>query len=188
MGNFYNVPGVEFIYHGDMSDPEVRYKNRLFNYWDLEDALYEQYIEEGNPRINSPSCDDKQFRDWIADDPDMVYGYLDDWIMSLKEAEWEDRNLKGLLNDEEKILSYNFTGDYLWRECIISNESDDIARALEDTLHRILDNGGTKDDVCEIMGAIIPSESEMKELEEFNEYISIDLGYVIPGLITEIMR
>ena len=38
------------------------------------------------------------------------------------------------------------------------------------------------------MGAIIPSESEMKELEEFNEYISIDLGYVIPGLITEIMR
>ena len=66
--------------------------------------------------------------------------------------------------------------------------SDDITGALEDTLHRILDNGGTKDDVCKIMGAIIPSESEMKELEEFNEYISIDLGYVIPGLITEIMR
>ena len=99
MGNFYNVPGVEFIYHSNIYYPDVRYKNRLFNYWDLENALYEQYIEEGNPRINSPACDDKQFRDWIADDPDTVYGYLDDWIMSLKEAEWEDRNLKGLLND-----------------------------------------------------------------------------------------
>ena len=116
MGNFYNVPGVEFIYHSNIYYPDVRYKNRLFNYWDLENALYEQYIEEGNPRINSPACDDKQFRDWIADDPDTVYGYLDDWIMSLKEAEWEDRNLKGLLNDGEEILYYKFTGDYLWRE------------------------------------------------------------------------
>ena len=73
MGNFYNVPGVEFIYHSNIYYPDVRYKNRLFNYWDLENALYEQYIEEGNPRINSPACDDKQFRDWIADDPDTVY-------------------------------------------------------------------------------------------------------------------
>lgn len=188
MGNFYNVPGVKFIYHGEVSDPEVRYKDRIFNYWDLENALYEMYIEEGNPRIDKPSCDDKQFREWIANDPDTVYDYLDDWIFSIKEAEWKDRNLKGLLNDDEEILHYAFTGDYIWRCCIITKGSDDIAEALEDTLHRILDNGGTKDDVCEIMGAIIPSESEMKELEEFEEYVSIDLGYVIPGLITEVER
>ena len=183
MGNFYNVPGVEFIYHGEVSDPEVRYKDRIFNYWDLENALYEMYIEEGNPRIDKPSCDDKQFREWIANDPDTVYNYLDDWIFSIKEAEWKDRNLKGLLNDDEEILHYAFTGHYTWRCCIITKGSDDIAGALEDTLHRILDNGGTKDDVCQIMGAIIPSESEMKELEESEEYVSIDLGYVIPGLI-----
>lgn len=96
--------------------------------------------------------------------------------------------LEDLLADDEEILKYNITGEYFWRECIITKGNDDILGALEDTLHRILDNDGTKDDVCEIMGAIIPSESEMKELEEFNEYVSIDLGYVIPGLIIEIMR
>ena len=33
------------------------------------------------------------------------------------------------------------------------------------------------------MGATIPTEEEWKDLEEYDEYVSIDLGYVIPSLI-----
>ena len=51
------------------------------------------------------------------------------------------------------------------------------------TLHRILEAGGTEDDVKIIMGAEIPTENELNELEEFNEFSHIDLGYVLPGMI-----
>ena len=67
--------------------------------------------------------------------------------------------------------------------CIIEEGSDDISGALEDTLHRIIESGN-EDNLYSIMGAFIPTEEEMQELEEFDEYISIDLGYVLGGLIT----
>ena len=51
------------------------------------------------------------------------------------------------------------------------------------TLHRILEAGGTENDVKRIMGAEIPTEDELKGLEEFDEFSWIDLGYVLPGLI-----
>lgn len=34
------------------------------------------------------------------------------------------------------------------------------------------------------MGAIVPTDEEMIELEEFEEFIPLDLGYVLPGLLT----
>ena len=48
------------------------------------------------------------------------------------------------------------------------------------TLHRILEAGGTEKDVYRIMGAKIPTDEERAELEEF---VDIDLEYVLPGLI-----
>lgn len=93
-------------------------------------------------------------------------------------------DLKKLLNDNEIIAKYHTTSDgFIARECIIKKDSDDISAALEDTLHRILENGGDKNDVWRIMGAKIPDDIEWKDLETFDEYINIDLGYVIFGLI-----
>ena len=91
--------------------------------------------------------------------------------------------LKDLLEDGEVIVQYHLCNEYWSRNAITRKGSDDIAGALEMTLHRILESDGTSEDVHRIMGAVIPTEEEMKELEEYDEYISIDLGYVIPGLI-----
>lgn len=92
--------------------------------------------------------------------------------------------LKDLLQDSEVIIDYHITTDgWYSRNAIITKGSDDISSALEDTLHRILEAGGTENDVYRIMGAEIPTESELEELEEFDEFFWIDLGYVIPGLI-----
>lgn len=92
--------------------------------------------------------------------------------------------LKNLLQEDEVIANYHITTDgWYSRSAIITKGSDDIANALEDTLHRILESGGTEDDVYRIMGAEIPTENELKELEEYDEFCWIDLGYVIPGLI-----
>lgn len=81
-------------------------------------------------------------------------------------------------------MTYNLTNEYVSRTAIAQKGSDDISTALKSTLHRILESGGSPDDVLEIMGAIVPTDEEMIELEEFEEFIPLDLGYVLPGLLT----
>lgn len=47
---FRGAKNVEMIWHGTQSDPELKYKDYLFNYWDIEDALWDEYKEkESNP-------------------------------------------------------------------------------------------------------------------------------------------
>ena len=91
--------------------------------------------------------------------------------------------LKDLLEKDETIVTFHLCNECWSRNAITVKGSDDISGALEMTLHRILEAGGTEDDVKRIMGAEIPTEDELKELEEFNEFSWIDLGYVLPGLI-----
>ena len=91
--------------------------------------------------------------------------------------------LRDLLEEDEVIVEFHMCHEYWTRNAIIQKGSTDISGALEMTLHRILENGGTEDDVKQIIGAEIPTETELKELEEFDEFIWIDLGYVLPGLI-----
>lgn len=88
--------------------------------------------------------------------------------------------LENLLEDGEVIVRYHLHNEYWSRNCIIEKGSDDISGALEMTLHRILEAGGTEKDVYRIMGAKIPTDEERAELEEF---VDIDLEYVLPGLI-----
>jgi len=100
--------------------------------------------------------------------------------------------LNDLLEPEERIQLFATTCDcYNTHGFIISKSVDesrmDIAGAIEETLHRILKAGGTEYDVRNILDAIIPDEETMKELEEYDEYVSIDLGYVIPGLISHLL-
>lgn len=92
-------------------------------------------------------------------------------------------NLSELVQEGEIIATYYIHSEYVTRNALIPEGSTDISGALEMTLHRILDAGGTEDDVYRIMGAIIPDEMRRTELEEFGEFSEIDLGYVLPGLI-----
>lgn len=93
-------------------------------------------------------------------------------------------DISHLVNGNECLVTYNLTNEYVSRTAIAQKGSDDISTALESTLHRILESGGSPDDILEIMGAIVPTDEEMIELEEFEEFISLDLGYVLPGLMT----
>lgn len=90
--------------------------------------------------------------------------------------------LKDLLEEDEVIVEFHMCHEYWTRNAITQKGSADISGALEMTLHRILEAGGSER-CSENMGAKIPTEEELKELEEYNEFSCIDLGYVLPGLI-----
>lgn len=76
---YCNVPDVYFIYHGEWSDPEVMYENKLFNLpMDVETPLwsyYEEYCEE-----NGREVIDEDFADYVENNPDDVYEILNNLI------------------------------------------------------------------------------------------------------------
>lgn len=94
-----------------------------------------------------------------------------------------DKLRKCIKYDDDVIAKFETTSEHRTLYCIAENGSDDADSALEDTLHRLIDNG-MESDIYFIMGAYIPDEDEMEELEKFEEYIPVDEGYVISGLIT----
>ena len=94
----------------------------------------------------------------------------------------------GLLSirSDEAIGTYAFTGDYDEYGFIIPKDKPidriDIVGCIEETLHRILDNGGTEMDVRSILGARRRDSMNMEDFEE-DELTDIDLGYVLPGML-----
>ena len=90
----------------------------------------------------------------------------------------EINELSLLVEDDEEIISYATSHTPFLYYLIREKNSTDIAAALENTLHRILENGGNPDIVRYIMGAYVPTDEEWNDIEE---HIDIDLGYVLPG-------
>lgn len=71
---FYGIKRIEFIYHGDWSDPELIYKGHSFNYYDLENALVEDY------KYSDDSKNDDNFKNfpkWVKENEYLAFNYLD---------------------------------------------------------------------------------------------------------------
>lgn len=85
-----------------------------------------------------------------------------------------------LMTADETIASYVTTNNmYVTYHLIIAKDSDDIAAAMEDTMHRLIE-AGKEDSIQEIMNAVKAQPEE--------ESISIDLGYIIPGSILSFQK
>jgi DNA-binding PadR family transcriptional regulator len=63
---------------------------------------------------------------------------------------------------------------------------EDISQILEYTLHRMVDAGFTESEIRSNSGMFIPTPEQLQELEEFDEYTNVDLGYILGGLILNI--
>ncbi len=93
-------------------------------------------------------------------------------------------DLKSLVSEDEEIRAYYRYEDVTncgapARHYIIAKDSDDAGNAIEDTLHRILDAGGTERDVFYHLGAVPKDSLDDTESEEA---VDIDLGYVLPSM------
>lgn len=100
------------------------------------------------------------------------------------------------VNEDESLAEFGLTGQYVPFHCVVPKcepENLDISGCLEDTLHRIWDSVDEesteerKERIADILGAIPDSEVYdvlNDEQIENDELLYIDLGYVLPGLIT----
>lgn len=43
---YRGIRGVQFIWHGSTSDPELSYRGKVVNYWDVEDTIWQEYKED----------------------------------------------------------------------------------------------------------------------------------------------
>ena len=85
------------------------------------------------------------------------------------------------------IARYTIVDDYFPRYCIadVADDADtmDIQGAIEETMHAILDYGGTADDLRTAMG-LVPEAEIDPDIIEVDEYTPIDLGYCLDGQLT----
>lgn len=82
--NFYGVPGIKFIWHGATEDPEVEYKGIRFDYYDLEDPLWDEYKSEMEEE--GKKADMSEFDKWVYDNKDLVYEFAENMIHSMEDS------------------------------------------------------------------------------------------------------
>lgn len=91
--------------------------------------------------------------------------------------------LRSLMREGEALAEYSTSWNYIKYRCIIRPGRSDILAALNDTLHRILEAGGTERDVEELLGAKKCTEEEITILKRTTGCCPLDEGFCLPGAI-----
>ena len=119
---------VQFIGHGEWSDPELEYNGYLFSYWDIEDALWNDFLDEtgySDAQSDDPTVE-KQFNKFVQD---RATDYLDDCIYSGSfdnETLEEDTDAQGVIQRSDgKYLN-------LWDDTQIGFD-EDKNKAIKDS-------------------------------------------------------
>ena len=76
--NWYGIEGIKFEWRGAWNEPLLHYKGRTFYNCDIQDALWENYQEDGGDIDN---CDE-----WESFVMDNAVNYLED-IINTPESE-----------------------------------------------------------------------------------------------------
>lgn len=120
--SFYGIDGVEYIYHGDWSDPEIKYKGYIFNYYDLEEMLLASYKEE----VSEKSLDktSKTFEQFLKENQDVVYFKIEDMIFNYWKTNLLDSPFKEINTLKEKINLDIFNQSLLYQIKAIESSYD----------------------------------------------------------------
>lgn len=70
--NWYGIEGISFEWRGAWNEPLLHYKGQVFYSSDIEDALYENYVEDGGNLDNHD--------EWTSYVKDNAVNYLEDII------------------------------------------------------------------------------------------------------------
>lgn len=86
------VPGTKHVWHGEWSDPEVEYKGKLYNEWDLQEYIgeaFNDYCKENNIEVKDWSV---EFAKWLEKNPDYAYSAFND-LEPVEEKELDESDI-----------------------------------------------------------------------------------------------
>lgn len=71
---FYGIKGIEFYFINSQSDPYLVYNGHYFNYYDIENAFWNDFKDE------NPNGTENEFYKFMTRNADNVRAYLDECI------------------------------------------------------------------------------------------------------------
>lgn len=111
-------PDIEMVSHGSTGDPDLVYNGYTFNYWDIEDALWQMFLEDNDKWTDADSDDpqcEAEFNEYIkANAPyyleDCIYGgYFADGSKS-----WHDQFGEALDPKDNPNIQNGFVTKPYW--------------------------------------------------------------------------
>ena len=81
--NLYRgAEGIEFVSHGVWADPELIYDGKSFNYWDIDNALWDMFCEEIAEDAGISVNDEDAFNEYVQNNAvdflnDCIFGGYD---------------------------------------------------------------------------------------------------------------
>ena len=78
MAYFLGIRGIQFIWNGAWSDPQIVYKGYIFNAWDIQEGvedMYDDYVKDGYIKPVKGG-----WQEWGSKNPKSVKALLDDYI------------------------------------------------------------------------------------------------------------
>ncbi|MEE3309756.1 hypothetical protein, partial [Sharpea azabuensis] len=123
--NYRGAENVRLISHGEWADPELEYKGKLFNYWDIEDGMWNDFLEETghtDEEANDAKVEE-EFDEYVQRNVD---DYLEDVIYG------------GYFNDSKKSKAKVKTNDTFRGDEIINDLFDRVVDLVKDGVE---DNG-----------------------------------------------
>ena len=146
-GFYRGAKGVEFIGHGEWSDPELIYNGYSFNYWDIEDALWNDFLEEtgyNDSQSNDPKVE-AEFDRYVQD---RVTDYLDDCIFGGAGTPIDESLNEAVCNYVDTYNGatiYECEGKYSADVSVWNGDKSNSKRVVADSveeLKRKIDNAG----------------------------------------------
>ena len=100
--------------------------------------------------------------------------------------------IKQIKADDEAIYSYTTVGELGYSYCLGPSEGNtdclDILGLIEHTLHRLLDDGCSSQEIRMIMGLVQRDDISDEDKDIYTDTTDVDLGYIIPGQVASFQR
>lgn len=175
MSKYLGLEEIEYLYNGACSEPQIKYKGFIFNYYDLEELLsnvYRELLEEGDTN--------QTFEQYFKENPEIVYSKLEEMITDFFETNLQESPFKEINSLRENLDKELFNQSLLYQIKAIestydieildyfkvpeleSTSNEDFYQYLIKTCIELKENNQFLDELKEF-----PKKME----EELNEYI-----------------
>lgn len=122
--NYRGAKNVRLISHGEWADPELEYKGKLFNYWDIEDGMWNDFLERTGRTEESVTHNYEVDREVEEEFDKYVQENVDEYL--------EDVIFGGYFNDSKKSKAKVKTKDTFRGDEIINDLFDRVSSLSND--------------------------------------------------------